>query len=525
MKFGFTSIYSWRPHVEQMYYLSRLAEQGGHEVRFLTCDSDLPTCYTRQMRKHRPSLVECTACRLGGIRTFTSENIDALHDYAGLGQPVLPNASAGIWSSASTLGRFESPADFESPEYFETAERFRPATEKAYDAAKAWIKGQRLDAVFMFNGRLDVLRAVAEAAKDCRIPYVSMERTWLGHGLQLLPNENCLGLKTIDKMIAEWSDKPLLHDQAMIAAHHIAARFNRSNSNEWRAYNVNAQTNPWPVLGGKHRILLLPSSRSEIWGQADWNSEWSEPTAAYDALIEHLKLSPQDMVMRCHPVWAQNIGPTNGKRSEAYYSDWAKRHGVTCIPSKDPTSTLGLIEASDVVVVYGGTAAMDAGALGKQVISLCPSWYQKAGFQSTLYSLADLAELKLHKDMQPTARERLQNHIRQQVLRYVYAMNYRVMQFTQHVRCIKPTEYQYFDGADPARLTRMVVPGEIEADDKRYASDTSEEAQAIRALEAKDWESLSSPPPQHLHKKLPIQRRAIYGMVDYTRAKLRRGDL
>jgi len=39
MRIGFVNLFSFRPHVEQLYYLSVLLKSAGHEVFFLTCDA------------------------------------------------------------------------------------------------------------------------------------------------------------------------------------------------------------------------------------------------------------------------------------------------------------------------------------------------------------------------------------------------------------------------------------------------------------------------------------------------------
>ena len=135
MKIGFSSIYSWRPHVEFVYYLSELVRRCGVETEFLTCDGTLRTCYTRELRDTYPDWLECLFCQTNSIRSFTNVNIEKIGrcstDYR-----VLPKDS-GDWglSSASTLGRFESQQDFTSDSFKKIANRIQPITEKAYNAA------------------------------------------------------------------------------------------------------------------------------------------------------------------------------------------------------------------------------------------------------------------------------------------------------------------------------------------------------------------------------------------------------
>jgi hypothetical protein len=182
MRIGFATIYAWRPHVEHAYFLARLAEKAGHEAFFLTCDADLPACYTREMRD-RPAWRECLECRAGGLRSYTRRNVSSLGDCVAGDTAEAP--VEWVHSSASTLGRFESAADYASPAFERIAERLLPAVQLSYRAARAWIRRERLDAVCVFNGRMDATRAILEAARSLGVRVVSLERTWFGDGLQI----------------------------------------------------------------------------------------------------------------------------------------------------------------------------------------------------------------------------------------------------------------------------------------------------------------------------------------------------
>jgi len=247
MRIGFSSIYAWRPHVEHLHYLAALARQAGHQVSFLTCDADLSSCYTKQMRPSRSKISHCMRCMMGGFRSYESSGIRSIGQLAD-SSLVIPNgASTWCHSSASTIGRFESDADFESSEFESFVHDLTEPTHKVYGAARRWIDQERLDAICLFNGRMDATRAVLEAARSAQLPFVSIERTWFGDGLQMLPNENCLGLRAVDAMMVDWRNKPLTRMQALQAVSHVASRFLRRNGKEWRAYNLSAQTTRWPV--------------------------------------------------------------------------------------------------------------------------------------------------------------------------------------------------------------------------------------------------------------------------------------
>jgi hypothetical protein len=525
MRIGFSSIYSWRPHMEHLQYLAGLVRQAGHETFYLTCDADLPTCYSREIRPNRPAWVCCAICRIGGARSYADRNVSSI------GELVSEEDSGGDtrgWglSSASTLGRFESDADFASDDFGILAARFEPVARTGYLAAKRWIEREELDAICVFNGRMDATRGILEAARSMGIRCISVERPWFGNGLHLIPDENCLGLDEVSRLVAEWRDKPLSRVQALRAASHVALRFLRRNGKEWRAYNTSARVTAWPVSGARRRILLVPGSRNEVWGHPDWASPWPERTAAFDAIIDHLGLRSEDVVLRCHPNWGERIGSKFGELPENYYTTWAKERDIYTIPSKDTTSTLGLIEHADAIVVCGGSAALETAIIGKQVIAISPSVYQSAGFQTAVSSPADLDNLSLLVDEADQVRRSKSAQISKYALRFCYTVAYRVAQFVNHVRCVKPTEYRYFPGASPQRLIDLIQRGRLEADDETSASQESEEQSVLELINSRAWEYLAQDdePPEYGSSRL-AQRRWMYRAVDRVRAALPRGDL
>lgn len=524
MRVGFATVYAWRPHVEQMMFLAGLARQAGCETAFLACDADLPACYTRELRDVRPDWMECLFCRVGGVRSYTGQGVASIGAMAA-GQPLPGREHALEWakSSASTLGRFESAADYAGPGFSEIRERLAPAVQRAYAAAKAWIDRERLDAVCVFNGRMDATRAIFEAARASGKRVVSMERSWFGDGLQLLPNESCLGLRSVHAMVREWRDKPLTREQALHAASRMAARLTRTNVTEWRAYNTQAARGPWPVDGGRRRILLLPGSLNEVWGDPNWVSGWPDPSQALDALIAQLRLEPRDLVLRCHPNWGERIGRHDGRLPERFYTAWANSRGIHVIASRDPASTMDLIAQSDAIVVASGSAGLEAAGMGKQVIATAPSTYSEAGFRTEAGSPADLQRIVLHVDLPPAEQAAAQERLRRLALRFCYTVSRRLPQYTDHVRAVSSSACVYPPGADPQRFVELLRTGELRADDGRFAADTAGEDEVIAAMARGAWDELA---PAHPHAQggARVQRRWLLRPVDYIREKMPVGD-
>lgn len=521
MRIGYTSMYAWRPHVEHLFFLSDLAERAGHDSFYLACDADLPTCYSRQSRD-RAAWLECLLCRAGGVRSYTGANVDSIGRLAGLDDGVAQREWAH--SSASTLGRFESNEDYASDEFTRRVDALMPAVQLAYRAARAWIRERRLDVVCAFNGRMDVTRAVFEAARSLGVRFVSVERTWFSDGLQLYPDESCMGLHSVHRLMREWRERPLTQAQALRAASYGARRFLRNNTSEWRAYNVDAQRLDWPVAGARHRILLIPSSRNEVWGHADWDSGWADPLEAYDALIDHLGLQPSDLLLRCHPNWAENIGSQGGEYAERHYTRWAQRRGVMCIAARDKASTLGLIEQCDAIVVANGSAALEAGMLGKQVIGVAPAIYQEASLRDDAASPAALAALRLHAELPANELATRRRRIARQTLRFAYTMIHRIPQYVNEVRAETTTRFRYNPDTDPARFIELLRTGVLQPDDAEWAPDEAAEDAVLRQVAEGRWDLLAQAPAAPAREGVAIRRRLLFRPVDTVRERMPLGD-
>lgn len=526
MRIGFVSIYSWRPHVEHNFYLSTLLEEAGHEIFFLTCDGCLPTCYTRELKKESFSWKECLKCRIGGIRSFTKSNITSIKSIKNSTFSNLNRERVVEWcqSSAATLLRYETKEEFNNETSHLLVNKLANAAEIAYNASKQWIDDNKLDTLFLFNARMDTTRAIFEAAKDKGIRCIVVERTWFGDGIKLHPDENCLSLQSSDQLVRKWREYPLTREQALLGASYISLRMLRQNHNEFRVYNKNASNESWSTTG-KRRILLIPSTSNEMWGHPDWISSWEEPTDAYDALIKHLDLDSNELILRCHPNWGEKIGLTTGISSENYYTKWASDRKILVIPSQNKTSTQFLLEQCDAVIVHNGSAALEAGLLGKQVIATAPSLYQEGKFCTTAFNQNQISNIKLNINLSSDEKTKESEKIIRYTIRFCYTMANRIAQYVPYIRSINPTKYVYNNGADVNKIIELITTGKLDADNKIYANDTSEENEVIAILRKKEWHHFSE--YYHSHRDMEnaatLNRRPIFNYINKIRDKLPAG--
>lgn len=515
MKIGFANIFAFRPHVEHLLYLAQLLRRAGHQVYFLTCDSSVTNCYPRAI-KGTSKLIECPKCILGGVRSYATKNVTSISTM--LSNLDLETLDGLALSSSCTITRTESETEWMEPAVAATRATLHAPISMTYQSTMHWIKQHSLDAVVCFNGRMDLTRAVTFACEHAQIPYVTHERTWTGNGIHLTPNANCLSLKALNEMGSDFRGKPLTKDQVRIAAKMAAERFLQRNSLEWRVYNRNPEPAAWPLQSDRPRVLILPSSKNEFAGHAEWQTGWPDNTQALDDFFEAFSISPSQVVLRCHPNWSERIGIATGERSLSLYKSWARRKGVFCISSEEKANTYDLIQQADIVVMNGGSSAVEAGVCGKQVICLGPSPYQSAGFVRTFTSRDDLYGVGAMDQINSTEVVRM-------TLRYLYLRSHRFSQYVDHVRAIETTRYAYYEGADPERLVNMFRTGQVHADDASYADDSTAEEEIIRLLNERNWATLADyNPPRKQLPPLRIERRAGLKWIDTVRSLMPRGD-
>lgn len=517
MRIGLSSIYSFRPHVEHMYYLAKVLEKAGHELYFLTCDSALGNCYTRSLRGGS-RLSECAKCMVGNIRSYPVSNVQGISSKH---QVSLTNSEKEMIasSSACTLLRTETEQDTLTKEYLELRESFYTPVEVVFGSTIQWIEENKLEAIICFNGRMEVTRALTYACEKKGIPYLTQERTWFSDGLQLLANANCLSLKDTNEIVKKYQDVPLNKSQASKAAKLISSRFVKKNLSEWRAYNLNSVKTTWPIKDASGlRILILPSSFNEFQGHEEWRNGWQSSTSAFEFVLDNLKVDKKNVILRCHPNWGENIGLATGEKSEAYYTKWCEEQGIHCIGSKEKSNTFDLIQECDILLVNGSSSAFEAGACGKKVICLGHSIYENAGIALHVLEESNLDILKYFENHNPI-------NVMKKTLRFGYTMYGRVPQFVDFVKAKTTTTYDYFDGADADRVIKMLKDGKIEAYDAVEASDAKEEDKIIDQMINKDWVSLANYEEKNLKPALVIKRRVGLQWIDSFRNKLRRGDL
>lgn len=439
---GIAQIYPWRPHAFQRDYLLSLARETGARTSEMVCDGALVRCYDKQYQTLGFGSVDhCLKCRMGRARTPADRTFKV--DWSTKDIPVAGEEQA-IISNRAAIVRAELPSDLDPAA---GGDGLLQAYRAGYHSALRWIDQCNLDLVLVFNGRIDILKGVVDAAVTRNVDFMSYERTWFGDGLMMLPRENCLGLRHLHAACRAVAEITLSEDDSRRAEQIINARVHRIGSNEWRDFQKRGEREYADLashIGRPPKVLVLPSSTYEIWGHDDWRNGWADNFEAIDYLQSALGVPFEDFVVRGHPIWAQRVGVNFGDKADRHYRAYCQRRGIRYVEPASPVHTSALIEASELVALNGGSSVIEAVWRGKPVVSLAVSAFQHSGVCPTLLGPGQSMEL-------PDDATR-----RRQIVKFIHAMDRVTPTFVNHLKAVSAGEQQAFEGADFEDIARQL---------------------------------------------------------------------
>jgi len=458
MKIGFASIYPFRPHIKHMVYIINLAIKDGHEIYFLECDSAFENCSKKINQNFVEKKISCLKCNLGGLKGYIDKKPDLFSNFIN-DNISNKNFSYSATSTIAGINGISEQEELNNTTIKNQISLSNKTINKAYTGAINWIKSRKLDLIFGFNGRIDITNAILNAALDCKTPYVSLERSWLGNGIQLNFNGTPLSLSGFDDVVSTFNDKPLNKMQISKAFLSISNRFNKISYGEFKQYNIK-QTRG--LVNSKFKWLYLPSSIFERIGHPDWEDNWEDSFHPIKHLIKTGVIKKSELIIRGHPQWIK-YSPS----SEKEFKKKSKEIGVKYIPSQSNISTHELIVNCENLIVYGSSSAFEAGLLGKRILNFSPTFYQKGLFTYNYFSEKEF-DLKKFLNTDP-------KFIIRQTLRTIFSINYRYMQFTDYIIAESAYNYKFKEFHDLNYFNKIIDNNKIPYNDFEFSPSCKEE--------------------------------------------------
>lgn len=520
---GMVPVFGWRPHVSHFVYLAQAIRACGMNLKTLRCDASIATCYNREIKGGAAKRLACTSCRLStSVPASYANTRSRFGDYK---DGELPPQSAN-WAASSyrTITRTErselDELDFQSALFH----RLEVACAQTYSRVLAWIKAEKIDFVFFFNGRMDITRATMEACQDAGIRYAAIERSIFNWGIQINPMTSCLDLTALHRISAQYANVPLDSVAADFAGTLLAARMYNmpEHITEWRAYNTQRVVVEWPAPG-KRRILLVPSSANEIEGNTNYWMEWSSTTHGMEAVMDALGISADEAVMRGHPNWSEQIGTASGNASDMHYRNWSERKGIHYIPPDSRADTNSLIAASDLVIVSHSSAAFEATALRRPVINIRNALYSEAGISYNMRTRAEL-EANLGKVRAAMQEDTGADERRRCLLRLLFTLAKRMPLFPDDVRPSGSTSAVMHRPASYERFKSILQAGELISAEYPAAEATHFEDAVLAGIDKRSFKLMDL--DACYRPTGPLIRYPIgFRLAENLRASFRRGDL
>jgi hypothetical protein len=330
----------------------------------------------------------------------------------------------------SSLITWKRNADAELQENSEFLNKFADASLRLYRGVAEWLSTNKVDRVYVFNGRYAPMRAILRACQEQHVDVYTHDR---GCNLQhyalwenTLPHDQELFRRNVESTWVS-ADKEL---RTQVAAKWYHSRANGGPVGAWASF-ISKQSQDelptnWDTVKGR-RISVFTSSEHEF---ASVGSEWRN--GIFDSQLEGLKyvisgLESQlvnehiHLFVRIHP----NQGNAHPSEEENLLALACKN--VTVIPARSTVSTYRLMQQSDAVLTFGSTMGIEAVFWGVPSILAGPSYYRDLGGVYVARSKDDLLRL-LKSNLEPEGKEA--------ALKYGYYL------------ATYGTKYKYFQAAD-----------------------------------------------------------------------------
>ena len=310
-------------------------------------------------------------------------NLDALREYK------YANFDVGLAVISSLISTTKNP----DPDINSNLSKIKEMITNAiqiYEFAKEKIKEERIDLVYIFNGRFYDSRAVMSAALNLTTPFLIHERGATKDSYSandFMPHDMH---RVQDKILENWTGGPL-NSKAEIA-HKFFIERRRGIDQAWTSFSKDQEPGKTPrIESGKKVITYYSSSDDEFASVGDiykwvgWKDQYNAVTSLIAICSE---LNNIQLFIRLHP----HLKWKSAKEQEKWTA-LSKYSVVNLISYDDKVDSYTLLDSSDVVITSGSTIGIEAVYWGRPSITLGPSTYEILGATSNPKSNLELKKL------------------------------------------------------------------------------------------------------------------------------------
>lgn len=413
MKIGICNIYSWHPHLRYTAEIMSQLNKSGHTCVPFLCGGMQTPCYDKFINDS--NLLNCLKCQIK-----QSYYLGALPEIGRRGSSK-KGLNVGFESTVASIVRAYEKEHLNSGDAIRIRDNLKLSIDTFYSNFNRWLDLEKIDTCILFNGRFDLTAAALEALRQRNIMCITHERAWFGMGLNLNLNQSCMSLKKyhFEERSVKYSRK-VKHSLARAI---LEPRFSKHrNSNEWRTFKGDIKAETHNFSSDKLNVLYLPSSPSEYMFERDWVSPFQDLTYNLKVLSE--KFSKDNLIVKGHPIWSQNIKELKSNNIDDVCAELAKDYGFKYFRSNSNIDTNSMILHSDLIVTSGSSSALQAGFLGKPVLNLGNCEYSKSDFVVNISSEDELEKFSV-EELETTPSEQISK-----TLDFTYSFSMEKMHFS-----------------------------------------------------------------------------------------------
>lgn len=408
------------PHFGTALEIAEGFIRNGHEVVFIGCDGKIPSCDVNVKHK-KTRCLKCKSIRNRGYRLLSKPFIE--HDtlfltekdhiklkevktsFSSLEELRLynfENFDIGYAVMSTIISEYRDP-NFDVYENTKIVSNLCLSAAKVFFSLKNYISKYNPDQVYLFNGRISLLRGVLRYCQSKNIQCFVHERGSSYDKYELYENDMPHSIKLFEGNTHKaWVSEQNEKLKEKIASDFYISR-KKGKDQSWFSFTKHQMKHSLPENWDKNKknIVIFDSSEDEF---VAINDEWT--LKLYPSQYQGIKEILQSLInetdchiyLRMHP---NLIGINN--ESTKLLRGLAQKN-FTIIEPESPIDTYELLEASDVIITFGSTVGIEAAYWGKPSILLGPSFYTTLNSTYNPHNHDETISL-LKQDLKPKNKE------------------------------------------------------------------------------------------------------------------------
>ena len=318
---------------------------------------------------------------LRGIKTDWATR-EEMNDFA------VDNFDAG-WAAQSTLASLFMSPDIDMQGQRDQIRRTILSSVAAYRSVQNFLSREKVDRLYVFNGRYATMRAAMRAAQSRGVPFSIHERGSSFERFSLFENHAPHDLDFFQNEVRRTWEQADPELRELIGASFYADRVAGTQS-DWHSYAAKQETGKLPETwkhGAKNVVIYCTSAdeidslRELVTGQTLYQDQY----AGIDKILESAQQHPDlNFFVRMHPRSA-TMPERAGKRLAA-----RRQPNLTVVPGDSPISTYAMMRKATRVLSFGSTTGLEATYWGIPSI---------LGYRSYFDTLGSIHIPKSHDEM------------------------------------------------------------------------------------------------------------------------------